>query len=245
MTALLDATGVPDRFTAPLYTLAEASQFLGVTNSTFSSWARGYRKHRTAAADVVGAPILTTVARAPGARGPMVPFVGLAEGLVLAGMRRAGVPLQRIRPALTELERQFSVANALASQRLYTDGAEVLYDFADSADDETASALRHLVVVRNGQRVFVEVMAQYLQRIDFDSDGWARMLRLPGYEVADIIVDPSRGFGQPIFERGGARVQDALEMFRAGEALAVVAEEYRVPLEQLEDAVRVAMPHAA
>ena len=65
MTALLDATGVPDRFTAPLYTLAEASQFLGVTNSTFSSWARGYRKHRTAAADVVGAPILTTVARSP------------------------------------------------------------------------------------------------------------------------------------------------------------------------------------
>ncbi|MCW2585789.1 MAG: hypothetical protein JWN55_1305, partial [Frankiales bacterium] len=50
MTALLDASGVPNRFTAPLYTLAEASQFLGVSNSTFSSWARGYRKHRDAAA---------------------------------------------------------------------------------------------------------------------------------------------------------------------------------------------------
>jgi hypothetical protein len=65
MTALLDATGVPDRFTAPLYTLAEASQFLGVSNSTFTSWARGYRKHRDAAADVVGAAILTTVPKPP------------------------------------------------------------------------------------------------------------------------------------------------------------------------------------
>jgi uncharacterized protein (DUF433 family) len=245
MTALLDASGVPDRFTAPLYTLAEASQFLGVPSSTLHSWARGYRKQRVAAADVVGEPILTTVQKPPGLRGPLVPFVGLAEGLVLAGMRRSGVPLQRIRPALSELDRQFGLNHALASKRLYTDGAEVLYDFADSADDETASALRNLVVVRSGQRVFVEVMQQYLKRIEFDSAGWAQLLHLPGYEVADVVVDPSRGFGQPIFERGGARVQDALEMFRAGEALTVVAEEYRVPLEQLEDAVRVAMPHAA
>ncbi|MCU1675033.1 MAG: hypothetical protein JWN77_3146 [Frankiales bacterium] len=245
MTALLDASGVPDRFTAPLYTLAEASQFLGVPSSTLHSWARGYRKQRVTAADVVGEPILTTVQKPTGVRGPLVPFVGLAEGLVLAGMRRSGVPLQRIRPALSELDRQFGLNHALASKRLYTDGAEVLYDFADSADDETASALRNLVVVRSGQRVFVEVMQQYLKRIEFDSAGWAQLLHLPGYEVADVVVDPSRGFGQPIFERGGARVQDALEMFRAGESLTVVAEEYRVPLVQLEDAVRVAMPHAA
>lgn len=118
----------------------------------------------------------------------------------------------------------------------------MLYDLAGSAAHASASALRQLVVVRNGQRVFVEVVAQYLRRIDFDSEGWARRLRLPGYEVADVVVDLSRGFGQPTFERGGARVQDALEMFRAGEALSVVAEEYRG---QLEDAVRVAMPHAA
>lgn len=123
MTALLDAPGVPDRFTAPLFTLAEASQFLGAPSSTLYSWARGYLKQRSAAADVVGEPILTTVQKPPGLRGPLVPFVGLAEGLVLAGMRRSGVPLQRIRPALSELDRQFRLNHALVSKRLYTDGA--------------------------------------------------------------------------------------------------------------------------
>jgi hypothetical protein len=48
----------------------------------------------------------------------------------------------------------------LASRRLFTDGAEVLLDYADSNDDQAAvRAVRNLVVVRNGQRVFNEVVA--------------------------------------------------------------------------------------
>lgn len=94
--------------------------------------------------------------------------------------------------------------------------------------------------MRNGQRVFNDVVDSYLRRLEFDDDGYARLIRLPGYEVADVIVDPARGFGQPIFARGGARIEDALSMFRAGEDLVTVAAEYRVPREQLEDVVRVA-----
>lgn len=48
----------------------------------------------------------------------------------------------------------------------------------------------------------------------------------------------SRRFGQPIFARGGTRLEDALALFRAGEPLDVVADEYGVPRDQLEDAVR-------
>jgi uncharacterized protein (DUF433 family) len=58
-------------------------------------------------------------------------------------------------------------------------------------------------------------------------------------------VDPTRGFGRPIFERGGARLEDALSLFRSGEALDVVADEYGVPRDQLEDVVRVSLPTAA
>jgi Putative DNA-binding HTH domain len=41
---------------------------------------------------------------------PIIPFIGLAEGLVLAATRRSGVPLQRIRPALERLEEEFGLA---------------------------------------------------------------------------------------------------------------------------------------
>ncbi len=67
--------------------------------------------------------------------------------------RRAGVPLQRIRPAVAALSKEIGIAHALASERLYTDGAEVLYDYATEHDEEHLSGL---TVVRTGQREFAE-----------------------------------------------------------------------------------------
>lgn len=155
-----------DRFATPLYTVSEAARYLDVPDSTLASWTSGYRRRSARGRDVVGAPVLTALPRT-GWRGPTIPFIGLAEGLVLAALRRSGVPLQRIRPALARLDEEFGLAHALASRRLYTDGAEVLLDYAEHTDDPGAArAARELVVVRNDQRVFNEVVAAYLQRVD-------------------------------------------------------------------------------
>src|SRR6202022_2040716 len=124
-----------------------------------------------------------------------------------------GVPMQRIRPALVRLEEQIGLAHALASKKLFTDGVEILYDYGERGDDPAAAkAARELVVVRNNQRVFNEVVEDYLRRIDFAADGYAQVIHLPAYEKADVVVDPSRGFGQPIFARGGVRLEDALSL---------------------------------
>lgn len=98
--------------------------------------------------------------------------------------------------------------------------------------------MRELVVVRHGHRVFREVVSGYLQRIVFGADGFATALPLPGFERAQLVADVRRSFGQPIFTHGAARLEDALSLFRAGEELAVVAEEYAIPYLELEDAVR-------
>ena len=226
-----------DRFETPLYNVAEASRYLGVSDSTFRAWANGYVRHSRGRPDVYGQPIVTTIDGQP--RGAAsIPFVGLAEGLVLAGIRRSGVPLQRIRPALDRLQAEFGLGHVLASHRLYTDGAEVLYDFGQ--DSEDAEDVMRLVVIKNGQWVFTEIVQQYFKRIEFAADGYANVIHLPSYEQAEVVVNPQRGFGQPTFARGGARVEDVLGMFWAGESLATAAEEYGVPEKQLEDALRVA-----
>lgn len=194
---------------------------------------------------MVGAPVLTAV-RKDNSRGPVIPFIGLAEGLVLTAIRHGGVPLQRIRPALARIDREFGVQHALASRRLYTDGAEVLFDYSENGDDpDAARAARELVVVPNGQRVFTDIVEAYLRRIEFAKDGYARLIHLPAYQVADVVVDPARGFGQPIFARGDARLEDAIALFRAGESLDTVAAEYGVHRADIEDAVRVATRIAA
>lgn len=236
--------GSPDRFRAALYTVPEAAGYLGVPVSTFRSWAHGYVRRGPRRSEVVGRPVVTAVSRQ--GRGPVIPFIGLAEGLVLSAMRDSLVPLQRIRPALIELDRSFGLEHALASRRLYTDGAEVLFDYAEAGSDrDAASAARDLVVVRNGQHVFNEVVESYLRRLQFGDDGYPDLIHLPVYEPADVVVDPGRGFGQPVFARGGSRVEDALSLFRAGESLDVVAEEYGMPRDDLEAAVRAAARRAA
>jgi len=73
-------------------------------------------------------------------RWPAQPFTG------------AGVPMRRIRPAVLWLQDHIGLPQALASQRLPTDGAEVLWDFGrQSVDPADQDMVEGLVVVRSGQ----------------------------------------------------------------------------------------------
>lgn len=242
---LLSPTARDLRFEVPLYTVADAARIVDVAPSTLSTWAKGYVRHFADRPDVSGTPIVTAIPAA-GAKSPTIPFVGLAESLVLAAVRRSGVPMQRIRPALVELQKSIGLDHALASKRLYTDGAELMFDFAESQRESEAGRLaRDLVVVRSGQRVFVETVESYLRRIEYGPDGYASLIHVPAYEHAEVVADPTRSFGAPIFERGGARVEDVLQRFWTGESLEELSAEFGVPLDQLEDVLRVASRQAA
>lgn len=234
-----------DRFSTPLYGIGEAADYIAVPPSTFTTWAYGYERRRPAGGKVSGKPVIT--AMHPSSRNqPAVPFVGLAEAYVLAAFREFGVPLQRIRPAIEALKRELGLSYALASRSLFTDGAEVLYDYAEHAADtpEGASA-RELVVVRNDQMVFAQVVEDYLRRVEFAADGYAQLIQLPQYRVADVRIDTDHAFGRPRFARGGAKVEDVLDLFNAGEPLQTVAEEFGLTQADVEDVLRVAFRQAA
>ena len=233
------------RFDVALYTVADAARIVDVHPSTLATWAKGYTRRPSSGQPVVGPPIITaTVADRRGE--PTIPFVGLAEALVLAAVRRSGVPMQRVRPALDALQEEIGVEHALASRRLFTDGAELLYDFGESrrGTDEGDRALE-LVVVRSGQRVFADLIREYLQRIEYAEDGYAALISVPAYKRAEVVADPTRSFGAPIFRSGGARVEDVLERFWSGDTLGDVAREFGVPVGQIEDVVRVTSRRAA
>ncbi len=219
------------RVARAVFTLREAAGYLGLPASTLHSWARPPRG---------GAQLITCLPSH--GREATVPFIGFAEAYVLSAFRRARVPMQRIRPAVEVLSRAIGIEHALASKRLYTDGAEVLYDYAASEHDEELSGL---TVVRTGQRQFAEIVRDYLKLITYGDDGWAAALRLPTYTRAEVIVDPRRGFGMPLLVHGGARVEDLVDRFIAGEALIDIAEDFGVPEEEVEDVVRVATRAAA
>jgi uncharacterized protein (DUF433 family) len=213
------------------FTLRETAGYLGLPGSTLHSWAW----------PAGGSTPLITCFPAH-SREATVPFIGFAEAYVLSAFRRAGVPMQRIRPAVEVLSSRIGIEHALASERLYTDGAEVLYDYASAGGNEE---LRGLTVVRTGQRQFAEVVREYLKRIAYGGDGWALRVRLPIYGRADVVVDPRRAFGMPVVVRGGARVEDLVDRFVAGDTIAEIADDFGVPEAEVEDVVRVATRAAA
>ena len=97
-----------DRFRTPLYTVAEAARYLGVPESTFHTWARGYSRKPEGRCEVHGASLVTVIKGQP--RGSAsLPFVGLAEGLALTAIRKSGVTMQRIRPALDVLQKELGL----------------------------------------------------------------------------------------------------------------------------------------
>jgi uncharacterized protein (DUF433 family) len=219
------------RVARPIFTLREAAGYLGVPKSTVHQWARpGTGK----------APLITVFAHR--GRDATVPFVGFAEAYVLSAFRKAGVPLQRIRPAVEVLSRQIGIEHALASRRLYTDGAEVLFDYATERHDDE---VLELVAPRTGQYQFSELVREYLTRITYGDDGWASHVQLPAYGHAEVVVDPEVAFGLPVLTNGGARVEDLVDRFLAGETLTDIADDFGVPLGQVEDVIRVATRSAA
>ena len=234
-----------DRFVTLLYSIGEAARYLAVPSSTLTNWAYGYHRSRSDGGKVSAVPVITAVHPAR-RHDPAMPFIGLAEAYALAAFRQAGVPVQRIRPAIDALERELGLSHALASRRLYTDGAEVLYDYAQHAGDTPeGDVARELVVVHNNQRVFTEAVEQYLSRVDFASDGYAQLIRLPQYRVAEITVDPDHAFGRPRFIRGGASLDDVIDLFRSGEPVDAVAGVFGLTLDEVEDAIRASTREAA
>jgi uncharacterized protein (DUF433 family) len=210
--------------TVPLFTLPECATYLQTPLSTLHTWTRPKD----------GAPLVTVLPSA--GRQATVPFVGFAEAFVLGALRRAGVPMQRIRPAVKKLNDEIGLDHALASRRVYTDGAELIFDYAASSDDHGL-----LTVVRTGQEHFAEVIRDYLKPITYGDDGWAERLRLPAYSQAAVTVDPTEAFGQPMVVHGGARVEDLVDRFKAGDGFAEIAADFDVPSAEVEDVIRVAL----
>lgn len=223
------------RFKRPLYTMGEAANIVGVASDTLRRWAKPYGAGRR----------FSLITKLESRNHRSVPFVGLAEAVVLKELREHA-SMQGLRRALGRISSDSDQpSHFLASDRFYTSGADVLYNFSPDPDD-----FSELVVVNQKPRyqvVFIDIVRRHLERIEpkFDDNGYIKILRLPGYKVADVIVDPRRGGGDPIFARGGCRVRNVLHRFSSGETLEGCSAEFGVPVDHIEDALRVLSRRAA
>jgi len=178
----------------------------------------------------------------PASRSPlMLSFSNLIEAFVLASMRRVhGVSMQKVRKAVRFVGKDLGVTRPLIHGSFRTDGVNLFVQHANRLLDVSAT----------GQAVLREVLEECLERIDWEGDFAARLY--PWVREGDlkqqpktIVVDPRRGFGQPVIAGTGIEARIVARRYRAGESILVLAKDYGVDFEQVEDAIRCETREAA
>jgi uncharacterized protein (DUF433 family) len=202
------------RVADPMFTFREASYYLEVPVSTLHHWAR----------PATGATALITTLKD---EWPSFPFIGFAEAFVVKTALRAGVPRRRVRPGVEAIRsRAGDIQHALASELVWTDGAEILWGVAGE----------DMEVARTNQKQFREAVRNQLQLITYGDDGWAEYLRLPKYGTVPVTVNPFVAGGLPLIRRGiGIRVEDVVHRVQAGDSPEDVARSFRIPVEEVEE----------
>lgn len=224
------------RAVIPLFTAREAARYVRVPASTMRNWVRGYEYAR-ADGPAVAAPVVSTLPADRSSRAT-IPFIGLAEAMVVVGFRAQGLNLRKIRRALEALDREVGIQHVLANRTLYTDGANILWDYARKEHD---SDIEQLVEPSSGQKVFVDVVRQYLHLITYDADWWASRIELPAFHPTRVVVDMQRGFGRPILDEHRLAVDDVLDRFYHGhDSIHDIAADLELDPTEVENVIRAA-----
>lgn len=130
------------------------------------------------------------------------------------------------------MRRRWDSPKALASERLRTDGAEVLWEYGQQTHDQAQrDVVGDLVVVRNGQLAFRQVVQDYLRRVTYQ-DGWARIINV-GRGKVDVTVDPWINGGYPTLARRGIAVADILSRIRTRKSSKAVADDYDLRISEV------------
>ena len=209
-----------DKFTTPLLTARETARHLKMPESTLDEWL----------AQPVGEPLVHAVE--PEKRGwPRVPFVGIIEAYVLRSLREMGLAMRDIREAARIVRSEFQNPYALAHERIATDGVTIFVRLADDS----------VIHVRDHQLAIGDVIPRFLRNITWDQSGHPTSLRLPQYPPdAVVVIDPRFGWGAPVLAASKVPVDALVSLWRTGQSMSEIADEYGLPASTVENVLRQA-----
>jgi len=217
-------TTAPSILARPVYGVTEAASLLGLRSDRARAWLDGYER-----SGVDYAPVIREQHTGRGPRD-----VGRVRGARMpARYRRKGVPLQRLRPVIDELRREFHTPYPLATARPYVYDRELVLDVQERDGLPTQIA----IVVRSGQEILLaEGARQFLRKVEFDPGEHCAILRLfPAGPSSPVLIDPLVRFGRPSVS--GVSTERLWELADAGETIEEIASGYDLPGEAVRAAV--------
>ena len=210
----------------PVYGIGDAADLLGLQPGRVRAWLdgtvrKGVRYDPVIRSEHTGSDIVTW--------GEFVELGYLRE------YRRANVPLQRLRPVIDILRRQYGTPYPLAHARPYIDDRELVLTAQEQHDLPPSIA----IVVRTGQQLMLtEPADRFFRKVDFSPGNGADRVAyrlFPAGPTSPVVIDPRFSFGRPTVE--GVATERLWELHDAGEALADIASAYDLDLDTVRAAV--------
>jgi uncharacterized protein (DUF433 family) len=214
-----------------LYVMADVDRYLGLKPGTARRWIDGYRREGTEYPPVI---------RPQRTGDETVCWGEFVEAQLLTQFRGAGVPLQRLRPAVVRLRDEMGSQYPLAAARTLLDvrGRELVMKVQESVDLPEALSL---VVVRSGQRILSAGAQSFVDRVDYGQPVMVAQ-RVRAMDGSHVWFDPVRAWGRPAVR--AVPTEALAEGFRAGESVEELADLFELDLRSVEDALRFEMSAA-
>jgi hypothetical protein len=172
-----------------LYTPSEAGRLIAVSATKIVRWLRGHRIGERQYTRLWTSPIDLGDGRV------YLDFRDLMEVRVADGFITRGISPQRIRAAILMAGEITGEVRPLSTDQFRTDGRDIFLRVVER--DERGAEREKLLNLFRRQYEFKQVIEPLLRTVEFDTHGapsqwWPRGRR------GNIVVDPSRAFGQPI-----------------------------------------------
>lgn len=215
----------------PAYTLREAARLVSVPRSTLRAWVMGRSFPKRGGPGRSPRIIVPAVAD-----GSFLSFTNVVEAHVLSALRKKHeLELDAIRKAVRYVHEKLEVERPLAMEQFKTDGVSLFVERFG----------RTINASMEGQIAMREVLDAYLERIEYDNKRAIRFFPLLRDEAPRmIVVDPRLSFGRPVIAGTAVPVTAVRGRFDAGDSIELLAHDYDVRQDQIQEALRAA-PQAA
>ena len=225
----------------PAYTTVDAARYLRIPERTLFDWSFGFSRRASGGQRRRVEPLIRVVDPVH----HLLSFTNLAELHVLDGLRRVHrLQMKKIRQTVVYLARTLSTEHPLVHQDMWTNGLSIFVEHYG-----------HLVnASQEGQLAMRQLVDAHLHRIDRDLTGIVRLFPLTrkrafsASEMAGeprvIAIDPRVAFGRPVILGSRIPTVEVAERFKAGESLEDLAHDFKRPIAEIEEAVRIELDAA-
>jgi uncharacterized protein (DUF433 family) len=233
----------------PTYGFGQVDSILGLKSGTAERWIEGYERRGKHYPPVI---------RESSTGNEIATWGEFVETRMLAEYRTTGVPILRMRPAIEALRERLETRYPLASARMWlgTDGRDLVLQVQEQVHLEGELAIvllrtKHemipgaLTPIRWSDRA--KSFRDSLEWTDVSEGVQVPELVRPRSGNDGVVIDPLRGFGDPVIRGRNVPTSVVAELVRAGDTPEMVAELYELTPEEVTSAIRyeLSLPRAA